>query len=165
MIFLRRITAGFSSERSASSARERLLQDRAMHTSRGRRVALAHRSILESAPAIGHRGSSAPVAPLPTIHLSPQEQRRRLIDVASAFDGHYLAAIDFIAERDLTVGVIKPACSPSATRARTVQICVDARGNVSVSPSCRERPRVVPAVAVVWLMALVVVCAVFVILL
>lgn len=124
-----------------------------MRGSRGRRVALAHRNTLESTSAAGQRAQTSALG-VSSACLSPQEQRRRVIDVASAFDGHYLATIDFIAERNLTVGIVKPVRGSSVSAARAVQVCVDARGNVSVSQSGCSRRAIVPAVAGGWLAAL-----------
>lgn len=124
-----------------------------MRSSRGRRVALAHRDSLETAPAADRRAQASP-AVVASDCLSPQEQRRRVIDVASAFDGHYLATIDFFAERNLTVGIVKPVRGSSVTNARAVQVCVDARGNVSVSQAGRPCRAVAPAAVAGWLAAL-----------
>ncbi len=124
-----------------------------MRGSQGRRVALAHRDTLETAPATGKPVQASPVL-VSSACLSPQEQRRRVIDVASAFDGHYLATIDFFAERNLTVGIVKPVRGSSVTTAGTVQVCVDARGNVSISQANRPRRAIAPTVAGRWLAAL-----------
>jgi len=112
---------------------------------------------LETAPATDQRAQAAPVE-ASSACLSPQEQRRRVIDVASGFDGHYLATIDFFAERNLTVGIVKPVRGSSKTTAGVVQVCVDARGNVSICQAGCPRRAVVPAAVGGWLAALAILC-------
>ena len=84
---------------------------------------------------------------MPGTILPPHEQRRRLIEIAASYDGHYLAAVEFVAERNMTVGTIKPARSGPGSPGPAREICIDARGNVSISPSCR---RAAPPSALPW---------------
>ncbi|MGQ9849421.1 MAG: hypothetical protein ACUVSU_05150 [Aggregatilineaceae bacterium] len=161
----RRFVTSLSAEHSAVSARERLLGDRAMRASRNRRVALAHRTALESVPVAGLDAAVPLCRSLQAALLSPQEQRRRVMDVASGFEGHYLATIDFIAERNLTVGLVRPAHCRASSAGEPVQICVDAHGNVSISQLGEAHQAAAPIVIGAWLAALLTLCAALVVLL
>lgn len=161
-MFLRRLSTFAWPERSAFSAKERLMHDGVMRASRSRRVASAHRVSLESVP------GAEPSTRVPSrfsslsVFLSPQEQRRRVMDVARSFEGHYLAAIDFMADRNLTVGTVKPVRSTQRAVSEVVQICVDAQGNVSICQLRKQRQSVSPVVAGLWLMGVLALCAVIV---
>lgn len=161
----RRFVTSLSTGHSAVLAKERLLSDRAMRASRNRRVALAHRTALESVPAAGLDAAVPLCRSLQAALLSPQEQRRRVMDVASGFEGHYLATIDFIAERNLTVGIVRPARCGASSAAEPVQICVDAHGNVSISQLGEARQAAAQIVIGAWLAALLALCAALVVLL
>ncbi len=75
---------------------------------------------------------------MPETMLPPQEQRRRLIQIAASYGDHYLATVEFVAERNMTVGTIKPVRSAPGGPGPAREICIDARGNVSISPLCRR---------------------------
>lgn len=138
MVSFRWLLSRITRTSSASSARERLLSDGAMHASRARRVATAHQSALQSIPVSGSVAEAAEGVTLSEEALPPSEQRRRLIQIAASYEGHYLAAVEFVAERSMTVGTIRPVRSAAGRPEVEREICVDSRGDVSISPSCRR---------------------------
>lgn len=137
MVSFRWLLSRMARTSSASSARERLLSDGAMRASRVRRAATAHQSALQSIPVSREVPEATASVTLPEMILLPHEQRRRLIQIAASYDGHYLATVEFVAERNMTVGTIKPVRSAAGHPEPAREICIDSRGNVSVSPSCQ----------------------------
>ncbi len=135
---LRGLVSGITRSRSASSARQRLLSDGAMRASRVRRTVTAHQTMLDSIPAPRGVQGARPDEPALGVILPPFEQRRRLIEIAASYRRHYLAAVEYIAEQNVTVGTIKPVGSAPDGSGMVLEICIDARGNASVSPVCDQ---------------------------
>lgn len=138
MVSFRWLLSRIARTPSAASARERLLSDGAMRASRVRRATTAHQSTLQSIPASRGVQDAAGSVTLPGTMLPPQEQRRRLIRIAASYRDHYLAAVEFVAERNMTVGTIKPVRSAPGGPGPAREICIDGRGNVSISPAPRR---------------------------
>ncbi len=159
MIPLRWLLSLMTRTPSASAARERLLGDGVMRASRVRRAAAAHQATLHSIPAARGVREAAENSAYPEAPLPPHEQRRRLIEIAASYDEYYLAAVEFVAERGITIGTIKPVRSAAGHPEEAHEICVDARGDISISLSCHRLapPSALPlGRLVMWLVALVI---------
>jgi hypothetical protein len=157
MGLLRRLVPAITRSRSASAARERLLSDGAMHASRVRRTVTAHQSVLDSIPSPRSVQAPRPHHPGLGAILPPHEQRRRLIEIAACYPRHYLAAVEYLAEQNVTVGTIKPVRPVPGDSSLVLEICIDAHGNVSVSPACGQalsRSALAPGRLVMWLAVL-----------
>ncbi len=133
MDFIRRNVSPQTYTRSAETVRERLLSDRAMKNSRGRHTAQSHQKILNCVfPTPGPDTRKHRSLPHPG-HLSAGEQKRQVLEVAKRFDQHYLASIEYLPERYLTIGALQPAKARRTQNVPSYEIRVDAYGNVSIS--------------------------------